>query len=490
MIFELFSQEDDSTTRRYGGTGLGLAICRQLVELMGGQIAVDSAVGRGSTFRFTVPLTITATRPANSTLPALATHLPLHILVVDDNATNREILQLQLEAWGLHVDQVASAPAALERLHDPRLHYDVAILDWHMPGVSGLELARSIRADAGLNGLRLIMLSSAAADEAVRTICKAGVDIYTSKPVRQSRLLECLQQVLDPAPDSGDIAASQERPDDTATLRITSGRVLLVEDNPVNREVAVYMLQTLLFDVDIAVNGQEAVRKVQHGEFDVVLMDCEMPVMDGYAATLSIRAWEAEVGGGRHVPILALTAHALAEDRRRCLEIGMDDYLTKPFGMEQLRERIAKWVRVAALPIGAGRPAPKPAPRDPGGPVPQGNVIRFRALESIVALDPENGEALLGRLLAAYEETSIQLVAAISRALAGGATDELRKGAHALKSSSGNVGAERLFDLCRNLEDAVRNRKLSALPDLVQALQREHGEVVEELRHWRRRRIA
>ncbi len=490
MIFELFSQEDDSTTRRYGGTGLGLAICRQLVELMGGQIGVDSAVGRGSTFWLTVPLTITATQRASSALPALTTHLPLHVLVVDDNATNREILQLQLEAWGLQVDQVDSAPAALERLHDPRLHYDVAILDWHMPEVSGLELARSIRADAGLNDLRLIMLSSAAADDAVRMICKAGIDVYTSKPVRQSRLLECLQQALEPAPDSGDIAASQERPDEMATVRTIGGRVLLVEDNPVNREVAVYMLQTLLFDVDIAVNGQEAVRKVQHGEFDVVLMDCEMPVMDGYAATVSIRAWEAGVGGGRHVPILALTAHALAEDRRRCLEIGMDDYLTKPFNMEQLRERISKWVRVAALPSGAERPAKKPAPRDALGPVPQGNVIRFRALESIVALDPENGEALLGRLLAAYEETSIQLVAAISRALAGGATDDLRKGAHALKSSSGNVGAERLFDLCRNLEDAVRNRKHAALPGLVQALQQEHGEVVEELRHWRRRRIA
>jgi two-component system sensor histidine kinase/response regulator len=481
LIFELFSQEDDSTTRKYGGTGLGLAICRQLVELMGGGISVRSVPGCGSTFMFTVPLLPTQDRNSGDALATLTRRLPLHVLVVDDNATNREILQLQLEAWGLSVDQADCAPAALTRLANPGQHYDLVILDWHMPGISGLELARRIRQDERLRAMPLIMLSSAAVDDAGRTIRKAGISTYTSKPVRQSRLMDCLLMALNPTADADDGGAAEEPAQDTMTVRIAGGRVLLVEDNPVNREVALNMLQVLRCDAEIAVNGQEAIRKIQQQNFDVVLMDCEMPVMDGYAATRAIRAWEAQTGSGLHVPILALTAHALAEDRRRCLDVGMDDYLTKPFSMEKLRERLAQWVRVAAMqPATDWREAQPPA----------SNVIQLRTLESIVALDPANGEALLARLLDTYETSSAELVATVGAALDSGNTEELRRVAHALKSSSGNVGAEQLFELCRNLEAAARSRDLASLPELVAALKRAHAEAVHELRKVRQRRRA
>jgi signal transduction histidine kinase/DNA-binding response OmpR family regulator/HPt (histidine-containing phosphotransfer) domain-containing protein len=490
LIFELFSQEDDSTTRKYGGTGLGLAICRQLVELMGGEISVQSALGCGSTFSFTLPMVPAENQDRGDALATLTGLLPLNVLVVDDNATNREILQLQLEAWGLCVEQADSAREALDRLMEPDRRYDLAILDWHMPEVSGLDLARRIRAEPRLRSIPLIMLSSAAAEDAGRTIRKAGIDIYTSKPVRQSRLMDCLLAALNPLNPLSDIGGEAEPDcaDDTRTVRIAGSRVLLVEDNPVNREVALNMLQVLRCDVESAVNGQEAVNKVRLGNFDLVLMDCEMPVMDGYAATRAIREWEVQTGRGAYVPILALTAHALAEDRRRCLEVGMDDYLTKPFSMDTLRERLAQWIMVA----------PKPRTREDDTPVSQpasdtlvdGNVIQLRALESIVALDPANGGALLARLLATYETSSIELVSAVGLALQNGDTEELRRVAHALKSSSGNVGAERLFELCRSLEAAARSRDLAALPELVKTLRSAHAEAVNELRKACRRRSA
>lgn len=489
MIFELFSQEDDSTTRKYGGTGLGLAICRQLVELMGGEIAVQSSPGCGSTFAFTIPMLPTEDRNAGDALAALTRRLPLNVLVVDDNATNREILQLQLEAWGLSVEQADCAQAALIRLMNPLHHYDLVILDWHMPEVSGLDLARRIRENEKLKSMPLIMLSSAAVEDAGRTIRKAGISTYTSKPVRQSRLMDCLLMALDPAPDIDDIDDDQGPAHDTMTVRIAGGRVLLVEDNPVNREVALNMLQVLRCHAEIAVNGQEAVRKIQQEKFDVVLMDCEMPVMDGYAATRAVRAWEAQAGSGQHVPILALTAHALAEDRRRCLEVGMDDYLTKPFSMEKLRERLVQWVRVAPMQSAADECLVSEPVDAENAPV-ENNVIQLRALESIVALDPANGEALLARLLDTYETSSTELVSVVGGALESGNTEELRRVAHALKSSSGNVGAEQLFELCRSLEAAARDRDLAALPELVAVLKRAHAEAVQELRMVRQRRSA
>ena len=488
LIFELFSQEDDSTTRKYGGTGLGLAICRQLVELMGGQISVQSTLGCGSTFSFTVPMVLAENQDRGDALAALTRRLPLNILVVDDNATNREILQLQLEAWGLSVELADCAQAALGLLLNPGRCYDMVILDWHMPEVSGLDLARRIREEPHLRSIPLIMLSSAAAEDAGRTIRKAGIDIYTSKPVRQSRLMDCLLTALNPAADTDGADTEQDCADDTGTVRIAGGRVLLVEDNPVNREVALNMLQALHCEVKIAVNGQEAVRKIRHRKFDVVLMDCEMPVMDGYAATTAIREWEVQAGGGSHVPILALTAHALAEDRRRCLEVGMDDYLTKPFGMEKLRERLAQWIMVAPK-AGTDRQQASASPVAATSLV-DSNVIQLRALESIVALDPANGEALLTRLLETYETSSAELILAVGSALENGDTGELRRVAHALKSSSGNVGAERLFELCRSLEGAARSCDLAALPELVVALQSAHAEAVQELRKACRRRSA
>ena len=493
MIFDLFSQEDGSTTRRYGGTGLGLTICRQLVELMGGQIGVNSIPGRGSTFWFELPLEVREQNSSQSVLQRLARHRPVRVLIVDDNRTNREIVQLQLEAWDIEVEQADSAAVALDALKQADRPFNIVILDWHMPDVSGLDLARDIRNHEAYRDLRLIMLSSAASDDAGQAIRKAGIDVCTNKPVRQARLLDCLVQVLEleSAGVAGGIDVLPEQPDDTVSVRIAGGRVLLVEDNAVNRDVATSMLQTLRCSVDIALNGQEAVKKVQRTDYDLVLMDCEMPVMDGYAATRVIREWEATIGSDRHVPILALTAHAMPEDRRKCLEIGMDDYLTKPFSLGQLRERMAQWVKITGPLLELTQSGTVPAlASSETQQHSKNNTVQFQSLESLASLDPANGTALIERMLDTYEKTSDELIRQIVAALEDLQTEDLRKAAHALKSCSGNVGAEGLFGLSHKLEMAARNSELHSLPGLVKALRTEHDNALTELRDWQHRRSA
>ena len=549
MVFELFSQEDGSTTRRYGGTGLGLAICKQLVELMGGEIGVSSTLGEGTTFWFNLQFLLGDQDVPKESLERLADCMPLNVLVVDDNATNREILEHQLGAWGISTHSVADAKQALFCLKEAvsiDAPFDLVVLDWHMPGMNGLELAGEIRADDDLQGLRLIMLSSASAENAAAAMRKADIDAYANKPVRQSRLLECLVQALDADSGTGRLPKPAISSDDTLALRIAGLTVMLVEDNPVNREVAISMLETMRCKVVVAVNGQQAVNLYEQGDVDLVLMDCEMPVMDGYAATNAIREIEGARNDDHRVPIVALTAHALPEVRRRCFAVGMDDYLTKPFSLEQLRVRIdhcreiraigVSWDAVpspavhsddarrssaaagsaaASAPIAAettNEPevyefyeeqllepdellnspseeldesltgtsrsmAQKPA-------VSEENIIRFETLESIVSLDPANGAGLLARLIRMYENNSIELLQAIKTSFAADDGIALSKAAHALKSSSGNVGAERLSALCKKIELAARGGDLVSIETEVEMLVIEHGMVIEKLHQY------
>jgi two-component system sensor histidine kinase/response regulator len=339
-IFESFSQEDGGTTRRYGGTGLGLAICRELVTQMDGEIGVDSEVGKGSTFWFEVPFELAFDDGVVRRIEELAGH---HVLIVDDNQTNREMLSALAERWKMTSIVVDSADAALEALRQSReidRPFDLALLDWHMPDKDGIELAREIGADPVFSDLPLVLLSSASVREVLEENDDVPVAAYLTKPVRQARLEDCLLHLLVAGEDKTFTNIHCEIAANNAISRL---RVLLVEDNAINQQVANGMLTSMGCDVEIASNGRDAVEMLEQAAFDIVLMDCQMPIMDGYAATGAIREREGE-GRYPRQTIIALTANALPEDRDRCIAAGMDDYLSKPFTVDKLRAVLESWL--------------------------------------------------------------------------------------------------------------------------------------------------
>ena len=356
-LFQSFSQVDASNTRRYGGTGLGLAISLRLARLMGGTIEVESEVGRGSVFTLRIPLEVQQ-RPG-PVAPAAADLAGRHALVVDDHPTNRAVLRELLHGFGMTCEEAGDAPGALSLLVRPGARFDVVILDFQMPQVDGLELARRIRsrlAGAEPPVPKLLLLTSVGQVGQARLAVEAGLDAFLTKPVRASQLEACLRSVLLGQAEAGEAPPGERRLVTRHTLREAEVRarpcVLVVEDNPVNQKLAVKVLEKLGYNAELAQNGREAVEAVESRRYCAVLMDCQMPEMDGFEASRAIRRLEARRGG--HVPIVAMTAHALQGDEERCLEAGMDAYLAKPIRPEQVREMLERVVRAASGAPGEG----------------------------------------------------------------------------------------------------------------------------------------
>jgi two-component system, sensor histidine kinase and response regulator len=459
-IFNAFSQADSFTTRKYGGTGLGLAICRQLSTLMGGEIGVYSEVNRGSTFWFEVRLeSVTDAAPTMTRLPRMNL-VGLRALIVDDNASNREILQQHLQSWGAEVVAVETSAAALAALNAlDGTAFDIGLIDDQMPGMDGMQLARIIRQDPRRSTLRLI-LQSTRDDQGSGSESSQLFAAVLTKPLRRSQLLGCVSRVMTQQP-TGVIDPVQGVPSGAASDAGAAGpRILLVEDNPVNREVAVAMLESLGCAVEAAENGWLAIEAMNTTVYDAVFMDCQMPIMDGMTATGEIRRREQSSGAGR-VPVIALTANAMDGDRERCLASGMDDFLSKPFTQQQLAILLRRWLAMRTL--------PEPERRD----LSRVPLIDAGVLRNIAALAKP---ALLNSMIDLYLQHSPALIREIEAAAVNRHAGALSHAVHTLKSSTSNLGGTRLAMVAKECEVSIRDGGITQAASIVSRIRREYQE--------------
>jgi signal transduction histidine kinase/DNA-binding response OmpR family regulator/HPt (histidine-containing phosphotransfer) domain-containing protein len=450
-LFQAFAQADGSTTRKYGGTGLGLAISQRLATMMGGTIGVESTPGQGSTFWFTVCLA-TRLAPQDTACAALPELRGVRVLCVDDHATNRVILEAQLSAWGMRADCVVDGPTTLARLRAAQTAgqpYTLAILDYQMPGMDGLELARAIKSDPTLAPMRLVMLSSVNQRGQGTAAQQAGIAACLTKPVRQSHLYNCLMTVMSAAAEPTAVLPVTRRQEE-AQVQIHA-RVLVVEDNVVNQKVAVRLLEKLGCRVDVAANGREAVNMLTQLTYDVVFMDCQMPEMDGFAATAAIRQGEASTG--QHMPIIAMTANAMQGDRERCLAAGMDDYVSKPVKVDDLMAMLRKWVPPSAAWSQSMATAEPAAPVTPVAQSPALNAAAFAALQ---ALGSDEDPMFLFDVVEQFVQDAAVHIAALRVAADTGDAVALERAAHTLKSTSASVGALGMTALCHELQGLGR----------------------------------
>ncbi len=484
-LFQPFTQADSSISRRFGGTGLGLSISQLLVGMMKGTIAVESELGKGTTITFLLPMEVCN----EGDLPAAADHGSLagrKILVVDDRETNREIICSYLEAAGAHAESANDAEqgmSAMQAAADSGKPFAVAVIDMIMPGINGLDFARQIKENPKLAPTGLVMVSSMSWKGDTRIVRELGLHQLMTKPVRRSDLLDAVSRALTSQPDKD---RSNERKAAMAPRVQFAAHVLISEDNPVNEEVAREYLSSFGCTFEVARNGREAVETYDRQKFDLILMDCQMPEMDGLEATRRIRALEAQKGLPR-TTILAVTANAFEEDREACRAAGMDDYMSKPYTEAQLLKALSRWINKAPGTVDAAPTTTTTA----------AVAVPAKAAEinlDVLANLRESRPKLFERLLHTYLEHTPKAMDNLTNAMHARNMSALKMAAHSLKSSSANVGADKLSDLCRKLEQSALLEEVAACEPLARDAAAEAERVATalnaELKAFKERSVA
>ncbi|MEJ2658436.1 MAG: response regulator [Desulfobacterales bacterium] len=495
-LFKSFSQVDGSTSRKYGGTGLGLAISKQLTELMGGTIGVDSKEGEGSTFWFTV--TLEKQFDKNDALMVPKDIRKKRILIVDDNAVNRQVFREHLKSWGCRYGEALTGEQAIKELRRAREikdPFEIAIVDMQMPEMNGEELGRYIKKDPNLADTVLIMVSSMGTRGDAARLKNIGFAAYLTKPIKPSQLYDCLVATAgmckekEPSRDAAIITRYSLADDKKRRLRI-----LLAEDDPTNQKVALHILKKFGYRADAVSNGQEVLEALEKTPYDIVLMDIQMPVMDGYAATSRIRRLELEsqsikpndqysddeallyfpyLEQSKRIPIIAMTAHAMKGDREKCIAAGMDDYTPKPINPQELLEKIEKWTGAERNASGSGAGVSKKEPQPD-------------TEEETIPLDLENAleramgdKDFLKMLLDGFIQELPNQIESIKAAVAGTDASALIEQAHKIKGAAANLSAFGVSDAAKLLEKIGREQNMDQADQMLEVLLKEGKRLVE-----------